>query len=73
MTWTGKRVSGQVVLNRHLLLESYMKIVEKKDHHPICHLCKMNDAMLLFKLASIKDYKDSHQFSCMIQELITDV
>jgi len=46
-----------------------VKIDEKKDHHPIYHLGKMYDAMMLFKPASIKDYKDSHQFSCKIQVL----
>jgi hypothetical protein len=25
------------------------------------------DAIMVFKTASIKDYKDSHQFSCKIQ------
>ena len=44
-----------------------VNIDEKKDHHPIYHLGKMYDAMLLFKAASIKYYKDSHQFSCKIQ------
>jgi len=28
----------------------------------------MYDAMMMFKLLSIKDYKDSHQFSWKIQE-----
>jgi hypothetical protein len=37
-----------------------VKIDEKKDHHPIYHLGKMYDAMMLFNLASIKNYKDSH-------------
>jgi hypothetical protein len=41
--------------------------VRKKEHHPIYHLGKIYDAMMLFKPASIKDYKDSHQFSCKIQ------
>ena len=44
-----------------------VKIDEKKEHHPIYHLGKMYDAMMLFKPASIKDYKSSHQFSCKIQ------
>jgi hypothetical protein len=43
--------------------------MNKKDHHPIYHLGKMVDSMMLFKPASIKDYKDSHQFSCKIQVL----
>ena len=42
--------------------------MRKKEHHPIYHLGKMHDAMMLFKPASIKDYKDSHQFSWKIQE-----
>jgi hypothetical protein len=46
-----------------------VKIDEKKDHHPICHLGKIYDAMMLFKPASNKHYKDSHQFSCKIQVL----
>jgi len=37
-----------------------VKIDEKKKHYPISHLGKMYDAMILFKPASIKDYKDSH-------------
>jgi hypothetical protein len=37
-----------------------VKIDEKKDHHPIYHLSKMYDSTILFKSASIKDYKDSH-------------
>ena len=41
--------------------------MRKKDHHPIYHLGKMYDSMMLFKPASIKYYKDSHQFSCKIQ------
>jgi len=41
--------------------------MRKKEHHPTCHLGKMYDVMMLFKPASIKDYKDSHQFSCKIQ------
>jgi hypothetical protein len=44
-----------------------VKIDEKKEHHPIYHLGKMYDAMMLFKPASNKHYKDSHQFSCKIQ------
>jgi hypothetical protein len=55
-----------------------VKIDEKKEHHPTCplvprrgrrvyHLGKMYDALMLLKPASIKDYKDSHQFSCKIQ------
>ena len=46
-----------------------VKIDEKKekDHHPICNLEKMYDFMILFKPASIKWFKDSHQFSCKIQ------
>jgi hypothetical protein len=44
-----------------------VKIDEKKDHHPIYHLGKMYDSMILFKPVSIKHYKDSHQFSCKIQ------
>ena len=39
----------------------------KKNHHPIYHLGKMYDAMILFKAASIKYYKDSHQYSCKIR------
>jgi hypothetical protein len=46
--------------------------MNKKDHHPIYHLGKMVDSMMLFKPASIKDYKNSHQFSCKIQVLIDD-
>jgi len=41
----------------------------KKNHHPIYHLGKMYDAMMFFKPVSIKNYKDSHQFSCKIQVL----
>jgi hypothetical protein len=37
-----------------------MKIDEKKEHHPIYYLGKMYDIMMLFKPASIKNYKDSH-------------
>ncbi len=37
-----------------------VKIDEKKEHNLIYHLGKMYDAMILFKPASIKDYKDSH-------------
>ena len=37
-----------------------VKIDEKKNIHPIHHLGKMHDAMMLFKPPSIKDYKDSH-------------
>ncbi len=44
-----------------------MKIDEKKEHHPIYHLSKMYDAMMLFKPYSNKDFKDFHQFSCKIQ------
>ena len=46
-----------------------VKIDEKKDHHQIYHLGKIYDAMMLFKPASNKHYKDSHQFSCKIQVL----
>jgi len=41
--------------------------MRKKEHHPNYHLGKMYDAMMMFKPVSIKDYKDSHQFSCKIQ------
>ena len=41
--------------------------MNEKKHPPIYYLGKIYDAMMLFKLASIKDYKDSHQFSCKIQ------
>jgi hypothetical protein len=41
--------------------------MRKKDHHPIYHLGKMYGSMMLFKPASIKQFKDSHQFSCKIQ------
>jgi hypothetical protein len=38
-----------------------VKIDEKKeDYHPIHHLGKMYDVMMLSKPASIKDYKNSH-------------
>jgi hypothetical protein len=37
-----------------------VKINEKKEHHPICYLGKMYDAMMLFKPASINDYKGSY-------------
>jgi hypothetical protein len=47
-----------------------VKIDENKEHYPIYHLGKMYDAMMLFKTAFIKDYKDSHQFSCKIQVFI---
>jgi hypothetical protein len=40
-----------------------VKIDEKKEYHLICHLGKIYGAMMLFEPASIKDYKDSHQFS----------
>ena len=43
-----------------------VKIDEKKDHHPIYHLGNIYDAMILFKPASNKHHKDSHQFSCKI-------
>ena len=54
-------------INKIITPESCMKIDEKKEHHPIYHLGKMYDAMKSFQPASIKDYKDSHQFSCKIQ------
>jgi len=38
-----------------------------KDHYPIYHLGKMYDALMLFKVVSNKDYKNSHQFSFKIQ------
>jgi hypothetical protein len=41
--------------------------MRKKEHHPINHLGKMYDVMMLFKPASIKKYKDSHHFSYKIQ------
>jgi len=41
--------------------------MRKKDHHPIYHLGKMYDAMMVFKPASSKWFKDSHQISCKIQ------
>jgi len=41
--------------------------MRKKERHPIYHLGKMYDAMKLFQPASIKAYKDSHQFSYKIQ------
>ncbi len=37
-----------------------VKIDEKKEHNPIYYLGKMYDAMILFKPASVKYYKDSH-------------
>ena len=37
-----------------------VKIDEKKEHNLIYHLGKMYDAMILFKPASVKYYKDSH-------------
>jgi len=40
-------------------LPFWVKIDEKK-HHLIYHLGKLYEAMMLFKPASIKDYKDSH-------------
>jgi len=43
--------------------------MRKKEHHPIYHIGKMYDAMMLFKAASINDYNDSHQFSCKIQAI----
>jgi hypothetical protein len=43
--------------------------MRNKEHQPIYHLGKIYDTMMLFKLASIKDYKDSHQFLCKIQVL----
>ena len=46
-----------------------VKIDKKKEHHPIYHLSKMYDAMMLFKPDSNKDLKDFHQFSCKIQVL----
>jgi len=56
----------------------WVKIDEKKEHHPTCplvprrgrrvyYLGKMYDALKLLKPASIRAYKDSHQFSCKIQ------
>jgi hypothetical protein len=42
---------------------------KKKEHPPTCHLGKMYDFIGLFKPGSIKDYKDSHQFSYKIQVL----
>jgi hypothetical protein len=41
--------------------------MRKKEHHPTYHLGKAYDAMMWFKPASIKDYKNSHQFSIKIQ------
>jgi len=41
--------------------------MRKKDHHPIYHLGKMYDSMMLFKPTSIKQLKNPHQFSCKIQ------
>jgi hypothetical protein len=46
-----------------LLPESFMKIDEKKEHHPIYHLGTMYDAMILLKAASINYFRNSHQFS----------
>jgi hypothetical protein len=43
-----------------LRLAFVVKIDEKKDHHPICHLDKIDDTMMLFKPALNKHYKDSH-------------
>jgi len=43
--------------------------MRKKEHHPICHFGKMHDDRMLFKPPSIKDYKDSHQFSFKILDL----
>ena len=44
-----------------------MKIDEQKDHHPICHLGEMFDSVILFKPASIMQFKDSQQFARKIQ------
>jgi hypothetical protein len=55
-----------------------VKIDGKKAHHPTCPLVpgrgrqiyysgKMYDALKLLNPASIRAYKDSHQFSCKIQ------
>ncbi len=41
--------------------------MRNKENAPIYHLGKMYDDRMLFKPASIKDVKDSHQFSCKIQ------
>jgi len=37
--------------------------MRKKVHHPIYHLGKMYDAIILFKPALIRWFKDFHQFS----------
>jgi len=34
--------------------------MNKKDHHPIYHLGRMCDSMILFRPASILNYKDFH-------------
>jgi len=34
--------------------------IDEKNHHPINHLGKMYDVMMLLKPASVKNYKDSH-------------
>jgi len=47
-----------------------VKIDEKKKNIiRFTIFSKIYDAMILFKPASIKDYKDSHQFSFKIQEI----
>jgi hypothetical protein len=40
---------------------------KKRTSSEIYHLGEIYDAMMLFKPASIKDYKDSHHFSCDIR------
>jgi hypothetical protein len=43
-----------------LRLALWVKIDEKKEHHPFYHLGKVCGPMILLKSASIKDYKNSH-------------
>jgi len=47
----------------------WLKIDKKKEHPPTCHLGKMYNDMMFFKLVLIKDYKYFHQFLCKIQPL----
>ncbi len=52
-----------------LQLALWVKIDEKKDHHPIYHLGKIYNYMILLKSAPLTKLKASHQFSCKIQVL----
>ena len=77
-----KALKGEAIVNllralnnaayESLRLALWVKIDEKKDHHPIYHSDKMNDNINFLKPSSIKQSKDFHQFSCKIR-VITEV